>query len=151
VKNDEPAVIPRVVFDTNTVVSALLFTGGRLTWLISHWQEGNCAPLISRMTAAEITRVLGYPKFRLSSEDRLELLGDYLPYCETVEHIKQCPVACRDAKDQMFLDLAQSGEADVLVSGDQDLLALGGQMSFLIETPEAFRRGVLGSEDVQSI
>ena len=142
--------IPRVVFDTNTVVSALLFTGGRLTWLISHWQEGNCVPLISKMTAAEITRVLAYPKFRLSSEDRLELLGDYLPYCETIEHIEQCPVVCRDAKDPMFLDLAQSGGADVLVSGDQDLLALARQTLFLIETPEAYRGHIPGSEQDKS-
>jgi putative PIN family toxin of toxin-antitoxin system len=143
-----PRTIPRVVFDTNTVVSALLFSGGRLAWLISHWQEGNCVPLLSRMTAAEITRVLGYPKFRLSSEDRLELLGDYLPHCETIEHIQQCPLACRDTKDQMFLDLAQSGRADVLVSGDQDLLALAGRTAFLIETPENYRRRTHGTERI---
>ena len=149
-KSNERARNSRVVFDTNTVVSALLFTGGRLAWLVTHWQEGNCVPLISRMTAAEMARVLGYPKFRLSSEDRLELLGDYLPYCETIEPIEQCPVVCRDAKDQMFLDLAQSGHADVLLSGDQDLLALAVQTSFLIETPEAYRRRVPGSEAIQS-
>jgi predicted nucleic acid-binding protein len=41
--------------------------------------------------------------------------------------------------DQPFLDLTQSGKADLLVSGDQDLLALAGQMEFLIETPESCR------------
>jgi len=47
---------------------------------------------------------------------------------------------CRDANDQPFLDLALNGHADLLVSGDQDLLALSGQTEFLIETPEAYRR-----------
>ncbi|MGA7925621.1 MAG: hypothetical protein WCA20_06460 [Candidatus Sulfotelmatobacter sp.] len=35
---------------------------------------------------------------------------------------------------------AQSGRADLLLSGDQDLLILAGQTTFLIETPEAYRR-----------
>jgi predicted nucleic acid-binding protein len=43
-------------------------------------------------------------------------------------------------KDQLFLDLAQSGKADILVTGDDDLLALAGQTVFVIETPEEYRR-----------
>jgi putative PIN family toxin of toxin-antitoxin system len=136
-----PAVL-RVVFDTNTVVSALLFANGRLAWLRPHWREGGCVPLISRATAAELARVLGYPKFRLSPEDRLELLADYLPFCATVEPAQSCPSVCRDANDRPFLDLAQSGKADLLVTGDADPLSLAGQTEFLIETPEAYRSRV---------
>jgi putative PIN family toxin of toxin-antitoxin system len=133
-----------VVFDTTTVVSALLFRNGRLAWLRQHWRERGCVPLISRATAAELTRVLRYPKFRLSPEDAQELLADYLPYCEVVEPVEACPSVCRDIKDQTFLDLAQSGRADLLVSGDQDLLMLAGQTTFLIETPEVYRRRISG-------
>ena len=132
----------RVVFDSTTVVSALLFANGRLAWLRQHWREGGCVPLISRATAAELTRVLRYPKFGLSADDARELLADYLPYCEVIERAERCTIVCRDANDQPFLDLAQSGKADLLVSGDQDLLALAGQVKFLIETPEAYRRRV---------
>jgi putative PIN family toxin of toxin-antitoxin system len=139
-------VKPRVVFDTNTVVSALLFANGRLAWLRSHWREGGCTPLISCATAAELHRVLGYPKFRLSPDDRLELLGDYLPFCETIELVARCPAVCRDKSDQPLLDLAQSGKADLLVTGDDDLLALAGQTAFLIETPEDYRRRICGQE-----
>ena len=128
-----------MVFDTTTVVSALVFANRRLSWLLQHWQEGGCTPLISSATAAELTRVLGYPKFRLSLEDRRELLAHYVPYCEIVEQVTRCPQICRDEKDQPFLDLAQSGGAELLVSGDNDLLALAGQTTFLIETPEAYR------------
>jgi putative PIN family toxin of toxin-antitoxin system len=120
-------------------VSALVFAHGRLSWLLQHWQEGGCTPLISSATATELTRVLGYPKFRLALEDRRELLAHYVPYCEVVEQVTRCPQICRDEKDQPFLDLAQSGGAELLVSGDNDLLALAGQTSFLIETPEAYR------------
>jgi len=133
-------VNPRVVFDTTTVVSVLLFKYGRLAWLGQHWREARCIPLISRATAAELTRVLCYPKFALSPEERRELLGEYLPYCEVIEPSVRCAVVCRDARDQAFLDLAESGRADLLVSGDQDLLALAGQTAFLIESPEAYRR-----------
>jgi putative PIN family toxin of toxin-antitoxin system len=130
----------RVVFDTTTVVSALVFAKGRLAWLCQHWREGECVPLISRVTAAELTRVLRYPKFELSTDDARELLAAYLPYCEVIELEERCALVCRDTNDQPFLDLAHSGRADVLVSGDQDLLTLAGQTTFLIETPEAYRR-----------
>ena len=130
----------RVVFDTTTVISALLFQHGHLAWLRQYWREEVCLPLVSRATAAELTRVLAYPKFKLSVEDRRELLAEYLPYCRIVEVNKRCPIACRDVKDQPFLDLAHSAKADFLVSGDRDLLALVGQTSFSIVTPEAYRR-----------
>jgi uncharacterized protein len=130
----------RVVFDTTTVVSALFFRKGRLTWLRQHWRDGCCVPLLSRATAAELARVLGYPKFALSPEDRRELLAEYLPYCEVIEPAERCALTCRDPNDQPFLDLSQSGRADVLVSGDRDLLTLAGQTTFLIETPEAYRQ-----------
>ena len=128
-----------MVFDTTTVVSALLFSSGRLAWLRPHWRERGCVPLISRATAAELTRVLTYPKFQLAPDQATELLAYYLPYCEVVERVEMCSCVCRDAKDQPFLDLAQSGRADVLVSGDRDLLTLAGQTTFLIETPEGYR------------
>jgi uncharacterized protein len=142
-------VIRRVVFDTTTVVSALLFENGHLAWLRRHWREGGCIPLISRATASKLTRVLGYPKFRLTPDDWQELVAEYLPYCEVVELTEKCVSACRDPNDQPFLDLAQSGKADLLVSGDQDLLALAGQTTFSIETPEAYRRNTppLSSRD----
>ena len=133
----------RVVFDTATVVSALLFVNGRLAWLRRHWREGACLPLASRATAAELVRVLAYPKFQLSPRDRCELVAEYLPYCEVVEVTERCQQVCRDANDQPFLDLAQSGNAGLLVSSDQDLLALSGHTEFLIETPEAYRRLIL--------
>lgn len=120
-------------------MSALVFANRGLSWLLQHWQEGGCVPLISSATATELTRVCRYPKFRLSLEDRRELLAHYAPYCEIVEQVTRCPQICRDEKDQPFLDLAQSGAAELLVSGDNDLLALAGQTTFLIETPEAYR------------
>ena len=134
----------RVVFDTNTVVSALVFEHGRLEWLRKHWQKGDCAPLISTDTTLELMRVLRYPKFRLSPMDCEELLADYLPYCEAVDALQACTQKCRDPKDQIFLDLAKSGGADFLVTGDRDLLEFSGLAEFEIETPELYRRRISG-------
>jgi putative PIN family toxin of toxin-antitoxin system len=105
-------------------------------------------PLVSRATGTELTRVLAYPKFRLSAEEQLEALSSYLPFCEVVESIASCPVLCRDAKDQPLLDLAESGNADILVTGDADLLALAGKTRFVIETPEGNRNRNLGAEPI---
>jgi len=143
--------IRRVVFDTNVVLSALIFPNGRLAWLRRHWQEGNAVPLISSATARELTRVLAYPKFRLSEQFRVELLALYLPYCESVDlqsldAAERCPIACRDSRDQPLLDLAQAGKASLLVGGDQDLLVLAGKTDFGIESPEDYRRNVCDAE-----
>ena len=137
------SIVPRVVSDANVFISTLLFRNGRLAWLRSHWREKRCVPLLSRASASELNRILSYPKFRLSAEQHVELHGFYLPYCDTTDVTESCPVVCRDAKDQIFLDLAQSGRADILVSGYQDLLVLRGQTTFAIETPEEYRNRVL--------
>lgn len=121
--------IPRVVIDTNLVLSALVFAQGRLSPLRLAWLGARCQPLLSSVTAAELIRVLAYPKFKLSADAQQELLADYLPYCTTVRMPVKLPVTldCRDKFDLPFLQLAVIGKADYLVSGDQDLLSLAGQ------------------------
>ena len=44
---------PRVVIDTNLVLSALVFANGRLTPLRQAWQARRVQPLVSRVTADE--------------------------------------------------------------------------------------------------
>jgi uncharacterized protein len=128
------------MFDTATVVSALLFEKGRLSWLRRHWAEGGCLPLLSRATAKELARVFSYPKFELSAQGCEEILSEYLAYCETVRRVSGYPIVCRDPAAQPFLDLAHSARAEVLVTGDKDLLALAGRTRFAIQTPAAYRQ-----------
>ncbi|MBU0592361.1 MAG: putative toxin-antitoxin system toxin component, PIN family [Gammaproteobacteria bacterium] len=134
--------IPRVVIDTNLVLSTLVFVQGRLTPLRLAWQGAQCQPLLSSVTAAELIRVLAYPKFKLTSADQQELLADYLPYCTTVRMPPQPPATpdCRDKFDLPFLLLAVAGKADYLVTGDQDLLALDGQFVCPIITADQFMK-----------
>ena len=64
----------RAVFDTNIVVSTLIF-GRRLAWLRHAWTAGAVTPIVCHETVAELLRVLAYPKFRLDTADREALLG----------------------------------------------------------------------------
>lgn len=116
----------RVVLDTNIVLSALLSTRGHLAAVRAAWQSGRCLPLVSATTVAELLRLLAYPKFKLTPDDRHELLADYLPFCTVVRMPVKLPrtPACRDPFDLPFLQLALAGKADFLVSGDKDLLSL---------------------------
>jgi len=134
------ASLSRVVIDTNLILSALVFAHGRLTPLRQAWQNHRIQPLVSRVTAAELIRVLAYPKFKLSAAEQQELLADYLPYCKTVripEPPPKTPV-CRDAFDIPFLQLAVAGKARALVTGDQDLLSLASTFACPILSAEQF-------------
>ena len=67
----------RVVLDTNVLVSALLFEGGRLAWIRQSWQSGRIQPVLAEPTARELLRVLAYPKFQLThAEMRTYLVFD---------------------------------------------------------------------------
>ncbi|MDF1524256.1 MAG: putative toxin-antitoxin system toxin component, PIN family [Trueperaceae bacterium] len=115
----------RFVFDTNVVVSALVFSGGRSTWLRRAWSAGVLVPVVSRATTSELLRVLAYPKFGLAPDDRAELLGDYLPFAETwAAEPPPASVRASDPNDQPFVDLWVASAAEAIVSGDPHLTAL---------------------------
>jgi putative PIN family toxin of toxin-antitoxin system len=116
----------RAVLDTHVAVSTLVFGGGPVGRLRRAWQEGRFLPLLSTVTAQELMRVLAYPKFKLSAAEQEELLADYLPWAEVVVVPNPPPRVpeCRDLHDLPFLHLAVAGRADVLVTGDDDLLSL---------------------------
>ncbi|OAI20730.1 MULTISPECIES: putative toxin-antitoxin system toxin component, PIN family [Methylomonas] len=131
---------PRVVIDTNLVLSALVFAQSRLTPLRQAWKSQQILPLLSKITVAELIRVLNYPKFKLSTSDQQELLADYLPYCQTIVIPEPPPVTpeCRDAFDLPFLQLAIAGQAEALITGDQDLLTISEPFICPILTAEQF-------------
>lgn len=139
------ATPPRVVLDTNVVVSALLFGGGSSHALRAAWQSGRIRPLASTATARELVRVLAYPTFRLSAAEQEDLLADYLPWV-TVVRIPEPPPevpTCRDPFDLPFLHLAVAGRTRSLVTGDRALLALAGRIGpCAILTLEAFGSGL---------
>lgn len=135
-----PSAVPRVVLDTNVVLSALIFGGGTTAQLRQAWQRGACRPLVSTATILELIRVLTYPKFRLAVGDQHQLLADYLAYAHSVRIPNPPPAVpdCRDPFDLPFLHLAMVGKAEALITGDKDLLVLAGTLSFEVLTADAF-------------
>ena len=137
----------RLVLDTNVVVSVLLFESSSIRWIRSLWQLDAIVPLISHDTREELLRVLLLGKFGLTLESRTFLLEDYLPWCEmiTIPDPRPDVPECRDPSDAPFLELAIAGQADFLVTGDNDLLAIAPQFSIPIITPAALGQHLAGS------
>lgn len=113
----------RAVLDTNVVVSALLFDGPA-SRLVALWQQRRFLPLISKPILREYLRVLAYPKFRLTAREIRQAVGELLPYAEVASPKKRLRVVHRDPADNRFLECAVAGNAQYLVSGDDDLLSL---------------------------
>jgi uncharacterized protein len=119
----------RVVLDTNELMSALVFELPGAVWLRNLSQQDGIVPVASRETVEGLMHVLAYKKFALSEVDQHRLLEDYLPYAETIA-IPQTRARipkCRDPKDEMFLRIAYGAKVDVIVTGDDDLLALAAE------------------------
>ena len=114
----------RTVFDTNILISAVLLPRSvpRQAFDLAR-QQGRL--LVSEATIAELDRVLRRPKFNryLLEEERLEFLVALVREAELVE-VTETVIACRDPKDNLVLELALSGDANYIVTGDADLLVL---------------------------
>lgn len=120
---------PKVVLDTNILVSALLFKG-ELSGIVDLWKSARIIPVLSRVTFAEFKTVLGYPKFSLSGEEILMIIEqEVLPYFEIVEVIDKTEGVCRDPNDDKFIACAVSASAGFIVTGDKDLLDIEGHKS----------------------
>jgi putative PIN family toxin of toxin-antitoxin system len=95
--------------------------------------------LASPDTLDELVEVLDRDKFDryLSAEEREAFLGSLVERVDVVEPVKKIRV-CRDTDDDKFLELAVEGRAEVIVSGDDDLLTLHPFRDITIVTPSAF-------------
>lgn len=134
----------RVVMDTNVVVSAFVFRAGTLAWLREAIMNRALTPVVSGETLNELVRVLGYPKLRLSKEDREAVLTHYMEHAEAVTQPRtraRLPV-CRDPHDEIFVRLAYAANVDALVTGDDDLLVLAAHSRIPIVSPAVFEKAL---------
>ena len=114
----------RVVVDTGALVSRLLLPGSiPAQAVVKATREARL--LVSRETLAELADVLSRRKFDryVTISDRQRFLRLLSGIAELVPVIRRVR-ACRDPRDDMFLEVALNGRADVIVTGDRDLLAL---------------------------
>ena len=112
------------VLDTNILISRLLVPGGIAARAVHHALARGIL-LVSEATLTELTEVLSRPKFDpyASREDRQRFIG-LLGGVSRIVHVERKIQACRDPKDDKFLDVALAGGARAIITGDRDLLAL---------------------------
>ena len=124
----------RIVADTNTVVSGLLWGGTPEKVLIAA-REKRITLCTSPALIAELEEIIGREKFvqrlALAGSSAQQLVGDYLSLTELVlpTHV---PSVVRDPDDDHVIACALAAQADVSVSGDNDLLTLGGHRGIRI-------------------
>jgi putative PIN family toxin of toxin-antitoxin system len=132
------ATKPRFVFDTNAIISAVLIKRSISRRAFDKAiSEGEL--LVSAETIDELNRVLGREDFAryVTEDERMEFLAVLLREARLVE-VNVYVGECRDPQDNKFLELAISGEAECIVSGDQDLLVLHPFRGISIVTPRDF-------------
>ena len=126
------------VLDTNTSISAFLFNRSNPSLVLHEVLEGGIL-LFSAEVVEELSEVLRRQKFdryltRKIRDGFLRTLIQESFFVEITEKIQ----VCRDAKDDKFLELAVSGDASCLITGDDDLLILHPFRGISIVSPRQF-------------
>lgn len=139
----------RFVFDTNAIVSALIFEHSTPGRAFFHAIEREKV-LLSWSLVHELEVVLSRPKFDryLSLEERERFITGLLKTGILVE-IDQSIQTCRDPQDNHILELAICGRAACIITGDRDLLTLTPFRGIPILTPAQFVADILGNPSIK--
>jgi putative PIN family toxin of toxin-antitoxin system len=126
------------VFDTNVLVSALVLPDSKPRQALDlALRRGTI--LLSFAVLAELYEILGRKKFAryVDEEDVRRFVATLTRETQWVE-VDVRITACRDSEDDKFLELAVSGHATHVVTGDTDLLVLNPFQGIQILTPSSF-------------
>ena len=127
----------RVVLDTNVLVSGLAYPASVPGRIVGAWQRGGLDVVLSKYILEEMVRVLPrLSRIKLSPAAIRDLADSFLFLAEIVEPSGVVEEALRDTADKAVLGSLLAAQADYLISGDKDLLALAGR--YPIVTPLAF-------------
>ncbi len=127
----------RVILDTNVLLSAILKTAstpGAVVRLVT----AKHVMLTSAETQEELRRVLTKPYFQRVTTDRIKRNVEVMLVASELVIITATVTACRDPMDDKFLELALNGQANIIISGDKDLLAMTAYRGTRIITPAEF-------------
>jgi putative PIN family toxin of toxin-antitoxin system len=128
----------RAVIDTNVLVSGLLWHGAPHA-LLERVRAGSLTLVASPALLAELEQVIGRAKFDAiltrSATSREDTLNELRQLAELVEPPPLPQPVCRDPDDDQALALALAARVDLIVSGDDDLLALGSFEGIPIVSP----------------
>ena len=135
----------RIVLDTNVFVSALLIPDSPPARILEFALKGNLRLVMSPGIIKEIGSVFNYPRLKKSMKQHHLTDGEVTD--AILQLIKIATItpgteiasgACRDPADDMVLSCAVEGQADFVISGDQDLIKLESYEGIKIVTPAIF-------------
>jgi putative PIN family toxin of toxin-antitoxin system len=127
----------RVVFDTNTIISALLF-GGTPRNAFTRAIEGKIQNYASEEILTELEGVLSRSKFRMTHEQVRHIVQEFEAISTIVAPDEPIKHICRDRDDHIILECAVKSKADYIISGDKDLLVLGEYLGTRIVDSQIF-------------
>jgi putative PIN family toxin of toxin-antitoxin system len=131
----------RAVIDTSVLVSGLISPQGTTGSVLKTLRDGLFTILYSSESILEVVEVLGRDKFRQKyhiEPDDISALVNLIRLRGEAVYVNLKVVECRDPKDDKFLEAALAGNADCLVSGDQDLLSMNPFRDIPILSPAEF-------------
>ena len=127
----------RVVLDTNVLVSGLAYPGSVPGRIVEVWRQGGLDVVLSRYILDELSRVLPrLTRVNLSASEIRDLVDSFVFLADMVEPDGGQDAELRDSADQQVLGTLRASQADYLITGDKDLLALAEKYS--IVTPATF-------------
>ena len=112
----------RVVFDANILVSALILSGGSGDRALKFVLDGRATLVLSKPILGETLRVLGR-KFSRDTEELARLAVFFADLAEFVAPVRTIAVLA-DEPDNRILECASASGAELIVTGDQAMLAL---------------------------
>lgn len=138
----------RAVIDTNVLLSALLW-GGAPHAILEHARNGTITLISSPALLAELARVMERPKFDViflrTNTSRPHTLAEVRQLVEVIDPPPLPQPVCRDKDDDVVLALALAAQADMIISGDDDLLSINPFQGIPILAPAQALQKVLDS------
>ena len=138
----------RALLDANVLISAAIRPSGTPGLVISALLERNAFELVlSPSIIAEAEEALKLPKIRkylVEPDEAVLWLADLGALADLVNDSGRAKGVCRDPEDDAVLSAAVEGRAEVIVTGDDDLLALEQYEGIAIVTPRAFLEMIKG-------
>ncbi|MDE1949002.1 MAG: putative toxin-antitoxin system toxin component, PIN family, partial [Burkholderiales bacterium] len=120
-----PSEAPAVVLDTNVALDWLVFRDVGVSALAAAIEGGMLRWLACPRMRDELARTLTYPALAPWSPDSECVLATFDRWVQPCAQPPAAPgMACRDADDQVFVDLAVAGRAQWLLTRDRALLDL---------------------------
>lgn len=125
----------RVVLDTNVLVSAII-SDAKSRELLRRGIANQFFIITSDLILKELVNVLNRPKFKTSEDEINRIISAFIESAEIVSIKSKFMAVEKDPKDNIIIETAYDGNADLIVSGDSHLLTLKSFRGIKIMTVE---------------